>query len=189
MRRIALSFAAAAMVLWTETAHADPSAWFSVGSGYALQRDDVTKDYARASALSFTVGAGTDPTNRFVIGSVFRTTTFFSLGTDLGFAGRFATGSFARGDWGVATDLGVVARWWDYGEKGSYPLQGKLLFGAPFGVQLALGTDLLSITGERPAQGFSALLEFDFLRFTVMRQGSSERYWENPSPAGGHIQR
>jgi hypothetical protein len=29
----------------------------------------------------------------------------------------------------------------------------------------------------------------DLLRLTVMRQGSSERWWYNPAPAGGHVAR
>ena len=58
--------------------------------------------------------------------------------------------------------------------------------GAPWGVQLAVGGELLKIAGDdAEARGFVALLEIDFLRLTVMRQGSTDRYWENPSPAGG----
>jgi hypothetical protein len=31
------------------------------------------------------------------------------------------------------------------------------------------------------------MLEFDILRFTLMRQGSTDAWWKNPSPAGGKM--
>ncbi len=43
-----------------------------------------------------------------------------------------------------------------------------------------------SVSEGHPAQGFFAALEIDLLRFTVTRQGSTERWWPNPVPAGGH---
>ena len=61
-----------------------------------------------------------------------------------------------------------------------------LIGGAPWGLQLAVGGELFRIAGnDAQARGVVALLEIDLLRLTVMRQGATDRYWENPSPAGG----
>ena len=59
--------------------------------------------------------------------------------------------------------------------------------GAPWGLQLGVGANLFSLDGGTSAQGAVALLEIDLLRLTVMRQGATDRWWENPSPAGGRV--
>jgi hypothetical protein len=110
------------------------------------------------------------------------------LGTDLGVALRVATGGFARGDWGLALDAGALWRPWRGGSYGEWPLQAVLTGGCPWGVQLAAGAELWSVAGGTPAQGFFGAIELDLLRLTLMRQGSTERWWPNPSPAGGHLQ-
>jgi hypothetical protein len=76
-------------------------------------------------------------------------------------------------------------RWWRAGAYGRYPIQAILLLGAPWGVQLALGADVWNLGGDPQAAGGFALLEIDLLRFTLMRQGSTDALWKNPSPAGG----
>ena len=58
-----------------------------------------------------------------MLGGILRGTTFLHLGTDLGIALRGATGGFARGQWGVALDLGVVGRWWRQFDYGEYPFR------------------------------------------------------------------
>jgi hypothetical protein len=118
---------------------------------------------------------------------LFRTTTMFGLGTDLGAAVRLSTGGFARGSWGVALDAGALWRSWGSGSHGDWPLQGVLTAGAPWGVQLAVGGQLWSLDGGNPAQGLFAALELDLLRLTVTRQGSGEQWWPNPNPAGGKL--
>ena len=71
------------------------------------------------------------------------------------------------------------------GEYGRWPISAMLIGGAPWGLQLAVGGELLKIAGDDArARGLVALLEIDLLRLTVMRQGATDRYWENPSPAG-----
>jgi hypothetical protein len=125
--------------------------------------------------------------HRFVVGGVFRSTTHFTLGTDIGVAGRVATGGFARGDWGLALDAGVGARFWKDGDYGRYPIQLVLTGGGPWGLQLGIGADVSNLGGNPPARGGFAVLEIDLLRLTVMRQGSTELWWKNPAPAGGHM--
>lgn len=61
-----------------------------------------------------------------------------------------------------------------------------LIGGAPWGLQLAIGGEVLRIAGnDAQARGLVALFEIDLLRLTVMRRGGTDRWWENPSPAGG----
>jgi hypothetical protein len=154
------------------------------GGSAQLNRDTSSRDFA--PSLTYSLGVGSSPLSSFVLGGLFRSETFFGLGTDLGIAVRASTGGFARGDWGAAIDAGALWRPWRGGNYGQWPLQGVLTLGCPWGLQLALGTELWSVSGGTPAQGFFAALEIDLLRFTVMRQGASEHWWPNPAPAGGH---
>ncbi len=154
------------------------------GSGLQLNRDSSHHDFA--GSLTYSLGVGSSPLKPLVLGGLLRGQTFFGLGTDLGLAIRATTGGFARGDWGVALDAGVLWRPWGNGDYGEWPIQGVLTVGAPWGLQLALGAEVSSVSGGTPAQGFFAALEIDLLRLTVTRQGSTERWWPNPVPAGGH---
>jgi hypothetical protein len=167
-------------------ARADVSSWMAIGGGSGLQldRDSSSRDFA--GSLTYSLGVGSSPLSSVVIGGLLRGQTFFGLGTDLGLAVRASTGGFARGDWGVALDAGVLWRPWGNGDFGQWPIQAVLTVGAPWGLQLAMGGEFSSISGGTPAQGFFAALEIDLLRLTVTRQGSSERWWPNPAPAGGH---
>jgi hypothetical protein len=62
--------------------------------------------------------------------------------------------------------------------------------GAPWGLQLGVGGELWNLTPrDANAKGVVALLEIDLLRLTLMRQGATDRWWENPSPAGGRMPR
>jgi hypothetical protein len=167
-------------------ARADVSSWMAVGGGSGLQlnRDSASRDFA--ASLTYSLGVGSSPVSSFVLGGLLRGQTFFGLGTDLGLAVRASTGGFARGDWGVALDAGALWRPWGGGQFGQWPIQGVLTLGAPWGLQLALGGEFWSVSGGTPAQGFFAALEIDLLRLTVTRQGSTDRWWPNPVPAGGH---
>lgn len=168
------------------SAPADVSSWLSAGGGYGMKHNDSTGNYDRAASTSFTLGVGTDPLRSVVVGGVIRSTTYFGLGTDLGLSARVATGGFARGQWGLALDAGPMWRSFGHGEYGRWPISAMLIGGAPWGLQLAVGGELFRIAGDdAQARGVVALLEIDLLRFTVMRQGSTDRWWENPSPAGG----
>jgi hypothetical protein len=180
-----------AALVWTNNARADVSSWLSAGAGYGLERSAPRHVYDRATALTFGVGVGSDPTKAIVIGGMFRSTTYFTLGTDIGLSLRGASGGFARGQWGLAVDVGPAFRAWGGGDYARWPFEGMLWLGAPWGLQLGVGADLFNwITPHDPgAHGFVAILGIDFLRLTVMRQGATDRWWENPSPAGGRMPR
>jgi hypothetical protein len=186
---IAVSFAVAAGALHApREARADVSSWFTAGGGYGVQHGDARDAYDRATALSFSIGVGSTPTSGVVFGGLLRTTTYFSLGTDLGLSARVATGGFARGQWGLALDVGPGWRSWGQAATyGRFPLHAMVIGGGPWGLQLGVGADVWSIDGAPYARGAVALLEIDLLRLTVMRQGSTDRWWENPSPAGGRL--
>ena len=175
-----------ALALFAGDARADVSSWLAVGGGASAQlaQGATTRDVA--GTFTWSVGVGSSPLKPFVLGVLYRGTTFVGFGTDLGAAVRAATGSFARGSWGVALDAGVAWRTWGSGSYGDSPLQGVLTFGSPWGLQLAAGAELWTLDGGVSAQGVFAALEIDLLRLTLMRQGASERWWPNPNPAGGH---
>lgn len=178
----------AACMMQAGLAAADVSSWLSVGGGYGLKRDDERRTYDRAASASFAIGVGTEPTRAVVVGGVLRSTTYFSLGTDLGISARIASGGFARGQWGLALDAGPMWRSFGHGQYGRWPISAMLVGGAPWGVELAVGGEILRIAGEdAQARGVVALLELDLLRLTVMRQGGTDRFWPNPSPAGGRM--
>ncbi len=200
MRRTAfVSQAVAALVLVAPAARADLTSWASAGGGYSVAYSSgltsvdpkltVAPRYDWVGAFSGTFGVGTTPIAPFVVGGVVRSTTRFGLGTDVGIMARVTTGGFSRGDWGLALDLGASMRWWGNGDYGRYPLQGVLLFGAPWGLQIAAGADIVNLGGQPPTRGGFALLEIDLLRLTLMRQGSTDAAWRNPSPAGGRMER
>lgn len=180
--------AISACTLHASTARADVSSWFTGGGGYGMQRSERSDSYDRATALSFSIGVGSSPVNQVVVGGLLRTKTFFSLGTDLDLSARIATGSFARGQWGLAFDVGPGWRGWGTGAAyGRFPLHAMIVAGGPWGLQVGVGADFWNIGGEPYARGAIALLEIDLLRLTVMRQGATDRWWENPSPAGGRV--
>lgn len=166
-------------------ARADVTSWLSAGGGYTLQRNDVRKSTSDAAAMSFALGVGSSPRGAIVVGGLLRSTTYFSLGTDLHLAARAATGGFARGEWGAALDVGPSLRLWRGGDYGNVPIHGMVYLGAPWGLQLGLGGDVFSLSGKPNALGATALVEIDLLRLTVMRRGATTRWWPNPSPAGG----
>jgi hypothetical protein len=184
--RLFLGASLAALALFAPAvARADVTSWLALGGGYALEKSDSAGRTDRAVALSYSLGVGSSPRADWVFGGILRGTSLLSLGTDLGLAARATTGGFARGQWGVALDAGVVGRWWRGGDYGNYPLRFVLTGGAPWGFQLALGADVASVSGGTPAHGYFAVLEIDLLRLTVMRQGATDAWWRNPSPAGG----
>jgi hypothetical protein len=181
------ALACAAIAAIVRPARADVSSWLSVGGGYANQKDHDTGTRDSAGAFTYSVGVGSSPLSPVVVGLVFRGTTMFNLGTDVGAAVRLATGGFARGNWGLALDAGALWRSWGAGSHGDWPLQGVLTGGAPWGLQLAVGGQAWSLDGGHSAQGLFAVLELDLLRLTVMRQGPGQQWWPNPNPAGGKL--
>jgi len=187
---LASALAACACMLHASDARADTSAFFSMGGGYGVARSESRETYDRATAMSFAIGVGSSPLASVVVGGMLRSTTYFTLGTDVGVAARVATGGFARGQWGLALDVGPSWRLWKAdSDYGTFPLGGMLTLGAPWGVQLGVGATVWNLEGTPASKGAVALLEIDLLRLTVMRQGATDRWWENPSPAGGRMPR
>ena len=187
MRRlVALAFALAAGAP-AHAARADVTTWLAFGAGLAVDHSTQTNATGWNPAFSASMGVGSDPSHAWVVGGVFRSMSRFNEGTDISLSLRVAQGSYARGDWGVAFDLGPGLRLWRNGQYGTYPLQGNIIFGGPWGLQATVGADLLNLEIHPTSIGAYALIEFDILRFTLMRQGSTEKYWKNPLPAGGRV--
>ncbi len=192
MQRRVLPFVVALAAGWLapHDARADVSSWMAVGGGYTGQflrqgQNAWSSDWV--PAIGYSIGVGSSPLNSAVLGGLIRGETYVGLGTDVGLAVRACSGGFARGDWGVALDLGAAWRSWQNSVYGEWPVQAVVTGGTPWGFQLAIGAQVSTVPGSQPADGFFAAIEIDLLRLTVMRQGSSEPWWYNPSPAGGHM--
>jgi hypothetical protein len=167
-------------------ARAEPTSWFAVGGGFALERNTVIHQTDNAFALDTAVGVGTSPTGSFpiVVGGVFRAVGYVNLGADMNLSLRLATKGYSVGDYGLALDLGAGARLWGTGAYGNIPMHVALTAGVPFGFQVVVGADGgdLSLANKAAWGGFAAI-EFDFLRLTTMRSGETTKLWPNPSPA------
>lgn len=188
VRTSAFVIAASTGLLLPSVAQADVSSWLTAGGGYSYHYGAERGAYDRATAFSMSIGVGSTPRGSVVVGGLLRTTTFFTLGTDLDLSLRLASGGFARGQWGLALDVGPGWRSWRSATNyGHFPMHGMLIAGGPWGIQLGVGADFWNLDSGPSARGAVALLEIDFLRLTVMRQGSTDRWWENPSPAGGRL--
>lgn len=174
----------ASVALASSPASAEPTSWLSLGAGYGLQRNGTTQWKDNVFALDGAIGVGTPATAPIVVGGVFRSVGYLTLGADMSLSLRVATRGYCVGDWGVAIDIGVGARLWGGGPYGEYPLTGVLTLGGPFGLQIAAGAAAFDIAGETPAAagGFVAF-EIDLLRLTSMRTGSTTKLWSNPAPA------
>lgn len=189
MRTSSVCLACCALLLSSRDARADVSSWLALGGGGTAQLAQGGSTPDMAPAFTWAVGVGTTPRSPFVVGIMYRGATYFGLGTDVGLpSARLSTGGFARGDWGLALDAGTLYRTWGNGDYGRWPVQAILTAGSPWGFELAVGGQEWDLAGGPAAQGFFAAIELDLLRLTVTRQGSSEHWWPNPNPAGGHQQ-
>jgi hypothetical protein len=179
----------AVALLASHDARADVSSWMALGGGATAQVAQGSTTPDAASAFTWSIGVGTSPRASWVVGVMYRGATYFGLGTDVGLPSlRLATGGFARGDWGLALDAGTLYRTWGNGAFSRWPIQEVLTVGSPWGFQLAVAGQEWDISGAPSAQGVYVALELDLLRLTVTRQGSSDRWWPNPNPAGGRQQ-
>ncbi len=164
-----------ALALLERTAKADVSSWLFVGSG-VTQLGKFGGDELYKPSLRLATGLGTDPSMPFIFGGLVRLDTAFGRGTDLTAALRLADRGFANGSWGVALDLGAVARYW--GPQDVFGGSATLVGGGPWGLQLELG----GLLASRDTQSFSAILGIDLARLTVYRQSGSS-WWKNTFPA------
>lgn len=155
-------------------ARADVSSWAYVGSGVSALEQRGLELKARPT-LAIETGIGTAPSNRFIVGGLVKSQTFFGNGTDLGLALRVASQGFVTGRFGLAIDAGGYRRFWGVGSSGG---QAALVFGAPWGITLSLGGGV----GTHDARHFGATIGVDFARLTVYRL-SGESWFPNPHPA------
>jgi len=168
-------------------AYADVTTWLGLGGGLSLDHSVSNHSTNFDPAFSASIGVGSSPVKSWVIGGVFRALARFNEGVDMNLSARVTTGGFSRGDWGLGFDLGPGLRLWGVNTFGTYPLQGAVLLGAPWGLELTVGADIVNLAGSPTSLGGYAVIEFDLLRFTLMRQGSTDVYWKNPLPAGGRM--
>jgi hypothetical protein len=162
--------------LLEHTARADVSSWLFVGGGVTQVGKFSTTDSAREPTLRLATGMGTDPAQPFIVGGLIRLDTLFGRGSDLTAALRLADYGFVNGNWGIAVDVGGLARFW--GPTDIYGGTATVIAGAPWGLELELG----GLLGSHGTQGFSAILGIDLARLTVYRQ-SGRSWWKNTFPA------
>ena len=161
-----------AAVLGSADARADVSSWFYLGGGVASLSPERS---GRGSpvTLQSELGMGSPPEHPVVVGGLWKTTTYFSHGTDLAFVARGASGGFVRGGFGVALDAGAYRRWW--GGVGSTGFTGALVVGGLFGLQVSGFTE----QGSNAVHAYGVTVGIDFLRLTVYRT-TFQSYWQNP---------
>ncbi len=190
MRRpaFAIVLAAAGLACFSaRPARADVTTWLAFGTGLAVDHSTTTHITNWSPGISASMGVGSDPTRAIVVGWAFRLMSRVNEGADMSLSLRLTTGGYSRGDWGLGFDLGPGLRLWESNNDGMYPLQGNVIFGAPWGLQATVGSDLLNLAIHPASIGAYALIEFDLMRFTLMRQGSTDAYWKVPLPAGGRM--
>jgi hypothetical protein len=158
-------------------ARADTSAWFTIGGGTSVWKQETTArpTFGAEGCMNIDAGVGTTPDGPVIVGALFRIQPLVQSGADLGLLLRGATHGFQAGKFGLALDLGGYERFWGFGSTG---FMGDLVLGAPLGFQLALGGQV----GTDKAVATTAVLGFDVLRLTVYRQWGLGT-WSNPSPA------
>ena len=172
--RIGIAYLAVAIV-FEHTAKADVSSWMFVGGG-VTQVGKFSDDNIKKPTLRLATGMGTDPSKPFVIGGLLRLDTLFGKGSDLSAALRLANYGFVNGNWGIAVDLGGLARFW--GPTDIYGGTANFIVGGPWGMELEIG----GLLGTHDTQGFSAIFGIDLARLTVYRQ-SGKSWWKNTFPA------
>jgi hypothetical protein len=154
-------------------ARADVSSWASIAAGPTYLDDGETKRWV--PSLQFESGIGTPPSGPLAVGVLFHVETHFGLGTDFALLSRVATRGFVLGDWGAAIDLGGYERFWGRGSAGGL---GKLVLGAPWGLELGVGGGF----GTNDQRDFGVTLGIDFARLTIFRT-VGENWFPNPYPA------
>ena len=132
------------------------------------------------------MGVGSDPTPAWVLGGVFRSMSRFNEGTDISLSLRLTTGGFSRGDWGFGLNLGPGLRLWGNNGYGTYPLRGPSS-SARRGGSRRPSARTSSTSRGTPRQWAFALIEFDLLRFTLMRR-LDRPVLEEPLPCGGRAE-
>jgi hypothetical protein len=156
-------------------ARADVSSWLFAGGGAStLYRPHLGGD--AVGAMQLDAGMGSSPAASFAVGGLVRMQTRFGDGSDFGLFVRTATGSFVRGNWGAAIDLGAYERWWGPASAPGYA--GSLVLGGPWGLTLALN----AARDTQDANTFSVVFGIDFARLSIYRT-SGLSWMPNPFPS------
>lgn len=158
-----------AVGLRASPAAADASSWVSTAAGPAIVAD--ADDERLVPLLRFDAGIGTSPARSWIFGGGFQLGAHLGQATDLGAGLRLATGPYARGDWGLALDLGAYHRL----ARVSDGLAGALTLGAPWGVVIAAN----GTVGTEEAWTLGLVMGLDFARLTAHRT-SGQQWWPNP---------
>jgi hypothetical protein len=158
--------AASAVLCFSASARADVSSW--VYAGFGLLKDDTR---SQRWTLQLEAGMGTAPAP-FVLGGLVRAQPIIGLGTDLALLARGAMGSFVRGDFGLALDVGAYRRFWGEGSTGG---TASLVLGAPWGITCSITGGY----GTNDTRFGSVTLGLDFARLTVYRT-TGQSWFKNP---------
>jgi hypothetical protein len=162
------------LLVCSAPARADVASWIYVGGGATwLEQDGLSSRVAPTMAIE--TGIGTPATNPLTVGGMFKITTLFGEGADLGLALRVASRGFVTGGFGLALDAGPYQRFWGEGSTGGH---AALVLGAPWGITLSVGGGF----GTNDARQLGATLGLDFARLTVHRL-AGENWFQNPHPA------
>lgn len=146
-----------------------------VASFYALAPGLSVIDQGEAivtPALDLDLGIGSLASRSFVVGGLFHFAPQWTVGADLGGALRLCTGSYARGDYGLALDLGGHHR---FAAIGGWAASTRVVLGLPWGLFASLGGSY----GEGQVWTGTLSLGIDFARATVHRSRGTETL---PSP-------
>jgi len=159
---------------YSGSAKADVSSWAyaGVGATYLQQKGLELK---LDPSLAIETGLGTPPTNKLIVGGMFRLLALFGDGADLGLSLRVASRGFVTGGFGIAVDAGPYQRFWGEGSTGGH---AALVLGAPWGITLSVNGGM----GTREARHYGATIGLDFARLTVYRL-TGESWFPNPRPA------
>ncbi len=174
MKYLAALLGLASVSFLAPSARADVSSWVYVGGGATtLEQRGLSQRVAPTLALE--AGMGTPATSPLVLGGMFKLSTLFGEGADLGLSLRLASRGFVTGGFGLALDAGPYRRFWGERSTGGH---AALVLGAPWGITLSVGGGV----GSKDAKQLGATLGLDFARLTIYRL-SGESWLPNPHPA------
>lgn len=160
--------------LWSRPSQADVSTWLSIAGGVG-QVQKLDWDRRIVPTFRLGTGMGSDPSRSWIVGGMLRSDTWIGEGTDLSLALRVANHGYANGQWGLALDLGPVARFWG---PDAYGGLGVATLGMPWGLEAGLTATF----GNEPVRSYGGFIGIDLARLTVYRRSGSS-WWKNPFPA------
>lgn len=165
----------------SSSAGAQATSWLYMGGGSSISRASSSADTSSSarnvrSLVQLDVGLGVPADQSFVWGGIATMQLHGNDNIDLGFLARGTTGGYARGDYGLGFDIGVVRRLW--AESKTTALIANLVFGGPWGLTLSAGA---TVAGRQDST-LQVSLGIDFARLTVHRT-SGLNWFPNPLPS------